>query len=109
MKEKKKKLRKTNSHNKNSEQDISHETEPTNTSNSQENTENNDTEREENDILQNQELYPEKNTTHSYTGKHTSQETANKSKRLRYTKFVIILGGNIAKPLDGWEMAENTI
>ena len=30
-----KKLRKTNSHNKNSEQDISHETEPTNTSNRQ--------------------------------------------------------------------------
>ena len=46
MKEKKKKLRKTNSHNKNSEQDISHETEPTNTSNSQENTENNDIEKE---------------------------------------------------------------
>ena len=54
----------------------------------QENTENNDIEREENVILQNQELYPEKNTTQSSTGKHTSQETANKSKGLRYMKFV---------------------
>ena len=46
----------TNSHNKNSEQDISHEIEPTNTLNSQENIENNETEIEENVTLQNQEI-----------------------------------------------------
>ena len=46
--------------NKNSEQDISYEVEPTNTSNSQENIENNDTEREENVTLQNREVSSEK-------------------------------------------------
>ena len=49
------------SHNKNSEQDISYDVEPINTSNSQENLKNNNTEREENITLQNQEISPEKN------------------------------------------------
>ena len=40
------------SHNKNNEQDISHEVETINTSNSQENIENNDIEREENVIIE---------------------------------------------------------
>ena len=40
-----------NTHNENSEPDISYEVEPTNTSNSQENIENNDIEREENVTL----------------------------------------------------------
>ena len=49
----KEKLKKTtNSHNKNSEPDISHEIEPTDTSNSQGNTENNDNAGEENVTLQ---------------------------------------------------------
>ena len=59
---------KTNiSHNKNNEQDISHEVETINTSNSQENIENNDIEREENVTLQNQETSSEKNFTQSST------------------------------------------
>ena len=44
------------SNNKNSEQDVSHEVEPINTSNSQENIENHDIEREEDVTLQNQEI-----------------------------------------------------
>ena len=59
----------TNSHNKNSEQDISHKIEATNTSNSKENTKNNNTEREENVTLQNQEIFREKNITQSSTEK----------------------------------------
>ena len=61
-----------------SEQDISHETKPTNTSNSQENTKNNDTKRE------NQEISPEKNITQISSQKHISHDArANNSKRSR--------------------------
>ena len=84
----------TNSHRKNSEQDISHEIEPTNTSNSQENVENNDNEREENVTLQNQQISQEKNITQSFTEKHTRHDTtASNNKRLGNKKSVIILGG----------------
>ena len=97
----------TNSHNKNNEQDISHEIEPTNTSNSQENIENNDIEREENVTLQNQEVSPEKNITQSSTEKHSSHDTkANNSKRLGNKKSVVILGDRMSKLLNGWEMAK---
>ena len=65
-----KKTETTNSHNKNSEQDISHEIEPTNTSDTQENIENNDIEKEENVTLQNQEISPEKDVIPSSTEKH---------------------------------------
>ena len=61
-KRKSEKNSKTNtSNNKNSEQDISHEAEPVNTSNSQENMENNEIEREKDVPLQNQDISPEKN------------------------------------------------
>ena len=63
------------SNNKSSVQDISHEVEPINTSNSQEIIENNDTEREKNVTLQNQEISPEKNFTQSSTEKHISHDT----------------------------------
>ena len=56
--------------NKSSEQDISHEVELFNASNSQENIENNDIEREKDVTLQNQEISPEKNSTQSSTEKH---------------------------------------
>ena len=69
------------SNNKSSQKDISHEVEPTNTSNSQENIENNDIERGKDVTLQNQEISPEKNFTPSSTEKHISHDTkANKSK-----------------------------
>ena len=61
-KRKSEKNSKTNtSNNKNSEQDISHEDEPVNTSNSQENMENNEIEREKDVPLRNQDISPEKN------------------------------------------------
>ena len=69
------------SNNKSSQKDISHEVEPTNTSNSQENIENNDIERGKDVTLQNQEISPEKNFTPSSTEKHISHDTrTNKSK-----------------------------
>ena len=69
------------SNNKSSQKDISHEVEPTNTSNSQENIENNDLERGKDVTLQNQEISPEKNFTPSSTEKHISHDTrTNKSK-----------------------------
>ena len=70
-----KKTQTTNSHNKNSEQDISYEIEPTNTLDTQENIENNDIEKEDNVTLQNQEISPEKDVIPSSTEKHTSHET----------------------------------
>ena len=93
----------TSSHNKNSEQDISHETEPTNASNSPENIENNDTEREENVTLQNQEIPPEKNFTQSSTKNDTR---ANNSKRSGNKKSLVIPDDSMAKLLNGWEMAK---
>ena len=91
------------SHNKNIEQDISHDVEPINTSNSQENIENNDIGREENVTLQNQETSPERN----FTEKHTSHDTrANNSKRLGNKKSVITLGDSMIKLLSGWEMTK---
>ena len=95
----------TNSHNKNSEQDISHEIEPTNTLKSQENIENNEAEIEENVTLQNQEISPENNIVQSYTEKLTSHDKiANNSKRSGNKKPVVILGDSMTKLLNGWEM-----
>ena len=83
----------TNSHNKNSEQDISPEIEPTKPLSSQGNIENNFIEREENVTLKNQEISPEKNITQSSTEKHTSHDTsANKSKRSGNKTPMVILG-----------------
>ena len=95
------------SNNKSSQKDISHEVEPTNTSNSQENIENNDIERGKDVTLQNQEISPEKNFTPSSTEKHISHDTrANNSKILANKKSVIILGDSMTKFLNGWEMAK---
>ena len=79
------------SNNKTSQKDISHEVEPTNTSNSQENIENNDNERGKDVTLQNQEISPEKNFTPNSTEKHVSHDTkANNSKISGNKKSVII-------------------
>ena len=95
------------SNNKSSQKDISHEVEPTNTSNSQENIENNDIERGKDVTLQNQEISPEKNFTPSSTEKHISHDTrANNSKISRNKKSVIILGDSMTKLLNGWQMAK---
>ena len=95
------------SNNKNSEQDVSHEVEPINTSNSQENIENNDIEKEKDVTLQNQEISPEKNFTQSSTEKHTSHNTkANKSKTSGNKTSVVILGDSMTKLQNGWEMAK---
>ena len=100
-----KKISETNiSNNKNSEQDISHEVKPVNTSKSQENIENNYIEREKDIILQSQEISPEKNFTQGSTEKHTR---ANNSKISVNKKYVRILGDQIAKWLGNGE--ENTI
>ena len=101
-------MKKTNnSHNKNSEKDISHEVEPTNTSNIQENIENNDIKREENVTLQNQEISPEKKITQNSTEKYTSHDTrSNNSKRSGNKKSVIILSDSMTKLLNGWEMTK---
>ena len=81
------------SNNKTSQKDISHEVEPTNTSNSQENIENNDNERGKDVTLQNQEISPKKNVTPSSTEKHISHDTReNNSKISGNKKSVIILG-----------------
>ena len=94
----------TNSQNKNSEQDISHEVEPTNTTNSQENIENNDIEREEYVTIQNQEIFLKNNVTQSFKEKHTCHGTkANNSKTLVNQKSVVILGDSMTKLLNGWE------
>ena len=95
------------SNNKSSQKDISHEVEPTNTSNSQENIEHNDIERGKDVTLQNQEIYPEKNVTPRSTDKHISHDTrAYNSKISRNKKSVIILGESMTKLLNGWEMAK---
>ena len=95
------------SNNKSSQKDISHEVEPTNTSNSQENIENNDIERGKDVTLQNQEISPEKNFTPSSTEEHISHDTrANKSKILGNKKSVIILDDSMTELLNGWEMAK---
>ena len=78
------------SNNKSSQEDISHEVGPTNTSNSQENIENNDTERGKDVTLQNQEISPEKNVTPIPTEKHISHDTrANNSKISGNKKSVV--------------------
>ena len=95
------------SNNKSSQKDISHEVEPTNTSNSQENIENNDIERGKDVTLQNQEISPEKNFTPSSTEKDISHDKrANHSKISGNRKSVIIWGGSMTKLLNGWEMAK---
>ena len=60
--------------NKSSEQDISHEVELFNASNSQENIVNNDIEIEKDVTLQKQEISPEKHSTQSSTEKHINQD-----------------------------------
>ena len=95
------------SHNKNNEQDISHEVETINTSNSQENIENNDNEREENVTLQNKAISPENSFTQSSTEKHTNHDTrVNNYKRSRNKKSMVILGDSMTKFLNCWEMAK---
>ena len=95
------------SNNKNSQKDISHEVEPTNTSSSQENIENNDIERGKDVTLQNQEISPEKNFTPSSTEKHISHNTrADKSKISGNKKSMIILDDSMTELLNGWEMAK---
>ena len=71
------------------------------------NIENNGIDREKNVTLQNQEISPEKNITQSSTEKHTSHDIrANNSKRSRNKKSVVVLGDNMTKLLNGWEMAK---
>ena len=95
------------SNNENSEQDVSHEVEPINTSNSQENIEKNDTEREKDVTLQNQGISPEKSFTQSSTEKHTSHMIrASNFKILGNRKSLIILDYSMTKLLNGWEMAK---
>ena len=95
------------SNNKSSQKDISHEVEPTNTSNSQENIEHNDIERGKDVTRQNQEISPEKNVTPRSTEKHICHDTrAYNSKISRNNKSVIILGESMNKLLNGWEMAK---
>ena len=95
------------SNNKNSQKDISHEIEPTNTSNSQENIENNDIERGKDVTPQNQEISPEKKFTPCSTEKHISHDTrGSNSKTSGNKKSVIILGDSMTKLLNGYEMAK---
>ena len=95
--ENEKKSETTSSHTENIEQDISHEIEPSNTSNSQENIENNDNEREENVTLQNQEISPEKSISQSSTEKHCSHDTrANNCQRSGNKKSVVILDDSMS-------------
>ena len=94
----------TNNHNKNSEQDILHEVEPTK---SQENIKNKFNEREEDVTVQNQEIYPEKNITQSSKEKHANHDTrTNDSKSLGSKNSVVILGDSMTKLLSGWKMAK---
>ena len=105
--ESEKKSATSNRHNKNSEQDVSHEIEHTNASNSPANIENNGIERcHVNDIenvsLQNQEISPEKNIIQSFTERYTGHNTrANNSKRSGSKK-----DDSMIKLLDGLEMAK---